>query len=66
MTSTRYKSKSRTHEIDIIDGKWVNSLTKARVNLDNGNISLESAIVMCGRIVAICGHGVVGRVEVPA
>lgn len=65
MTHTRYKSKSRTLEIDTIDGKWINALTKVKVNSDNGNISLESGIVMCGRIVAICGHGSIGK-AVPA
>jgi hypothetical protein len=66
MTYTRYKSKSRTQEIDTIDGKWVNALTKVKVKDDNRNISLETAIVICGRIVAIHGHGVIGNAGVPA
>ncbi len=61
VTYTRYKIKCRTQEIDTIEGKWVNLLTRIKVNSDNGNLCIESAFVICGQHLATTGHGSIGK-----
>lgn len=48
------------HEIDTIEGKWVNSLTNVKVSR-HGDILLYTSIVICGKHVAGVGHGRIGR-----